>query len=385
MRLYFHTSSLNFLHFMVNGAISPPSFYQKHGFNRRAFIQTKSDLLNGIVLYTKPQAVRLYNVDNNPDEYPLVVELNIPTDTLHKLSEDVYLCPKTIQLNLHTTIFYLPSEQAIKTMLESARIYSNVKYLNLCKLRVKYFMDNLGTDSFDLPDDIEYLEVNIQEVKRDQLYNAIKGVLYQYAITSRDKDMMHFKKSIEQLKPLLIHIAQNKVDLSVGDPVYTVILGYLCNNSMLYKKRFKDNDEALEFIDNLYGILSISPKLRKHHEEIKLLLNHFNTCSLNTEALDKVTNKTIKALWLLLTHYGELKELSKLQQEHLPTVNTILQTLRGAFLGFSALSKYEFNLLSIAQYDLVEETLEEIHKYLKFNTMGVSPRRKHKVACSLAV
>lgn len=155
MKLYLPTSTLNFNNLLTTASVYPPAWYPRRDFGVRRFVPVKPNFHKEVLTLFK--SFPRYDIeDDGLENYPLVVELELPEGSLPLPLQpsahcpgEIFYYPGALYLNPQRTAFYFQEERQLKLSLSAASTSLEVKYLQVFKQSLKVgFPPGRATDDF---------------------------------------------------------------------------------------------------------------------------------------------------------------------------------------------------------------------------------------------
>ena len=193
-KFYIPTSSLNFTNILSSESISPKAFYmaRSFGFGRWETIP-ENPYQNSIVLYDE---LRSFNRPiSDVEDHPLLIEIVLHEQveaTLMKITDNTYLCDRTIYIDPFSTrlLFFTEKDKTIALSISDAS--SETKFVHLYRKRIQVIPAPV-TNYQPITDTKEVQNFNTKEVESDKRINRMKGLLYGYyigALLSTSKELV---------------------------------------------------------------------------------------------------------------------------------------------------------------------------------------------------
>lgn len=193
-KFYIPTSSLNFTNILSSESISPKAFYMARSFGiGRWETIPENPYQNSIVLYDE---LRSFNRPiSDVEDHPLLIEIVLHEQveaTLMKITDNTYLCDRTIYIDPFSTrlLFFTEKDKTIALSISDAS--SETKFVHLYRKRIQVIPAPV-TNYQPITDTKEVQKFNTKEVESDKRINRMKGLLYGYyigALLSTSKELV---------------------------------------------------------------------------------------------------------------------------------------------------------------------------------------------------
>lgn len=193
-KFYIPTSSLNFTNILSSESISPKAFYMARSFGiGRWETIPENPYQNSIVLYDE---LRSFNRPiSDVEDHPLLIEIVLHEQveaTLMKITDNTYLCDRTIYIDPFSTrlLFFTEKDKTIALSISDAS--SETKFVHLYRKRIQVIPAPV-TNYQPITDTKEVQNFNTKEVESDKRINRMKGLLYGYyigALLSTSKELV---------------------------------------------------------------------------------------------------------------------------------------------------------------------------------------------------
>ena len=193
-KFYIPTSSLNFTNILSSESISPKAFYMARSFGiGRWETISENPYQNSIVLYDE---LRSFNRPiSDVEDHPLLIEIVLHEQveaTLMKITDNLYLCDRTIYIDPFSTrlLFFTEKDKTIALSISDAS--SETKFVHLYRSRIQVIPAPV-INYQPITDTKEVQNFNTKEVESDKRINRMKGLLYGYyigALLSTSKELV---------------------------------------------------------------------------------------------------------------------------------------------------------------------------------------------------
>lgn len=193
-KFYIPTSSLNFTNILSSESISPKAFYMARSFGiGRWETIPENPYQNSIVLYDE---LRSFNRPiSDVEDHPLLIEIVLHEQveaTLMKITDNTYLCDRTIYIDPFSTrlLFFTEKDKTIALSISDAS--SETKFVHLYRKRIQVIPAPVANYQ-PITDTKEVQNFNTKEVESDKRINRMKGLLYGYyigALLSTSKELV---------------------------------------------------------------------------------------------------------------------------------------------------------------------------------------------------
>lgn len=389
MKLYLPTTSLNFNDIFATESISPKYFYQNRSYGTKRHFTTELSLSEYyITLFKEIPYFDLIDSSNNEyEEYPIVLELNIDSELykLIKVNDNVYLSYRTIYLNFDNVKVLFFSESDRKIIIAKSEIVSETKTISKYKNKFIVINKNL-TSSFNLSiiptPTLGNEEELYNELKKDRIFNHIKGFYYGYIA---HKTLLNYKKRCKELSinlEALQKLAELKNLYKDLNTKYVEIMLDLVNLSFKYAQEDMESSKILrDKIINGFAIFQLDRKnsivFNKNETDITEDMIVFQTtlnCILQSPKTTKTMDVSKEIIEKIINDIGlEIKRTfgnnSIYSKDHHLIYQRVVQ--RDYTIEISNLNSYVFQnfLAFILKYNNIDElfTFLELKKIRNSN------------------